>query len=108
MIKKKKPLPECKDRYFEPASNGYGGIIKDVMTPCCPLKSTSGDINCYAVLGAGKCPHHYDYPRDPPPFDPANFKASPWLIRQIEEEEKEVQRDNEMLAYLSEIDPLES
>ena len=106
-IKKKKPLPECKDRYFEPAADGFGGVIKGVKIPCCPLTRTYGNINCFAILGAGKCPHKLDYPRDTPSFDTRDFKASPLLKRMIEEENIAVEKDNEMLAYLNEIDPLD-
>lgn len=108
-IKKNKPLPECEDRFFDPAASGYGGIIKGVMIPCCPLTTVySGNRNCRTILRKGKCPHKFDYPRDPPPFDTADFKASPWLIRQIEEENAAIKRDNEMLDYLNEIDPLDT
>ena len=107
-IEESEPLPECKDRFFEPASNGYGGIIKDVMIPCCPLMTVHpGNMNCRTILGKGKCPHNFDYPRDPPPFDPWSYKPSPWILRLIEEDERMMREDNEILAYLNEIDPLD-
>ena len=108
-IKKRPPLPECKDRFFEPAADGYGGVIRGVKIPCCPLTTVHpGNMNCRTILRKGKCPHKFDYPRDPPPFDPADFKASPWLKRMIEEEDRAVEEDNKMLAYLNEIDPLDT
>ena len=106
--KKNPPLPECKDRLFHPAANGYGGVIRGVEIPSCPLTTVHhGNMNCRTILRKGKCPHKYDYPRDPPPFDTRDFKPSPWLKRLIEEEDIAMKEDNEMLAYLNEIDPLD-
>ncbi|MCK4666820.1 hypothetical protein KAU33_08725 [Candidatus Dependentiae bacterium] len=107
-IEKRPPLPKCEDRFFDSAADGYGGVIRGVRIPCCPLTSVHhGNMNCRTILRKGKCPHNFDYPRDPPPFDPWDYKLSPRLKRQIEEEDRAVEKDNEMLAYLDEIDPLD-